>query len=194
MAPVYQPELWRDLFVMLGSAAGALVGLLFVVVSLHFGRITETVDYNMRVTLDGARFNTMHLLTVLVEAAAILTPQPLPWLGIELIALNLFGLRLPLIIIWRYADKHITISQRGGFPTALIATIMAAYLAGAAGGAVLFVRPNWGLFLVALSCVTKIVRSVLTAWCSCSERRGRVRKDSGWPARRSVPTRVRFGR
>ena len=33
MEAVYPLELWRDLFFMIGSAAGALVGLLFVVAS-----------------------------------------------------------------------------------------------------------------------------------------------------------------
>ncbi|HEV2562013.1 MAG TPA: hypothetical protein VGT78_07710 [Rhizomicrobium sp.] len=164
MESAYHPELWRDLFFMIGSAAGALVGLLFIVVSLHIDKINELADYNMRVTLEGARFNTMHLLTVLVEAAAVLTPQPLSFLGIELIVINLFGLRLPVTIIYKYFDKHITISARGGFPTLLIATIITAYLLGAAGGATLFGHPNWGLYLVTISCLTKIVRSVLTAW------------------------------
>jgi hypothetical protein len=158
------PDAWRDLFEMIGASAGALVGLLFIVVSLHFDKITERADHNMRVTFQGARYNTLHLLTVLVEAAVVLTPQPPLFLGLELIAVNLFGLRLPFTIIWQYADKNITISERGGFPWALIATVIAAYLAGAAGGAAIFAHASWGLYLVAASCVTKLVRSVLTAW------------------------------
>lgn len=164
MEITYQPELWRDLFVMIGSSAGALVGLLFIVVSLHFGRINELADHSMRVTIEGAKFNTLHLLTVLVEAAAVLVPQPLAFLGAELVVINLFGLRLPFTIIYKYFDKHITISERGGFPAILIATIIAAYLLGAAGGAVLSMEHGWGLYLVAGSCLIKIVRSVMTAW------------------------------
>jgi hypothetical protein len=164
MEVVYPLELWRDLFFMIGSAAGALVGLLFVVVSLHFDKINELSDYNMRATIDGARFNTIHLLTVLIEAAAVLTPQPLVFLGAELIVLNLLGLRLPFTIIYKYFDKHVTISTRGGFPTLLVATIIAAYLMGAAGGAALTAHLYWGLYLVAIACLTKIVRSVMTAW------------------------------
>jgi hypothetical protein len=158
------PEAWRDLFEMIGASAGALVGLLFIVVSLHFDKIAERSDANMRITFEGARYNTLHLLTVLVEAAVVLTPQPPVLLGAELIAINLFGLRLPLRIIYRYRNQNITISQRGGFPTALIATVITAYLAGAAGGAAIFEHASWGLYLVAGSCVTKLVRAVLTAW------------------------------
>ena len=155
---------WHDVFVVIGTSAGALVGLLFIVISLHFDRIAERSDVNMRVTIEGARNNTLHLLTVLVESLAVLTPQPLPFLGAELIALNVYGLRLPFTIIRRYVGQGITISHRGGFPTGLLATIIAAYLVGAAGGAAVFYALDWGLYLVALSCIVKLVRSVLTAW------------------------------
>jgi hypothetical protein len=160
----FRLEAWRDLIVMIGTSAGALVGLLFIVMSLHFDKIGERSDDNMRLTIEGGRNNTFHLLTVLVEAAAILTPQPLSFLGAELVALNLFGLRLPLSILYKYARKPITISERGGFPTVLVGTIIVAYLAGAAGGALLFQGVPWGIYLVAASLVVKLVRSVLTAW------------------------------
>ena len=164
METAYQPELWHDLFEMIGASAGALVGLLFIVVTLHFDKISERSDNNMRATMQGARFNMYHLLTVLVEAAIVLAPQPPLFAGIELIGLNLFGLRLPFTIIYKYLDKNLTISDRGGFPTALIATIIAAYVLGIAGGVAMIARPSWGLYLVTLSCLTKLVRSVLTAW------------------------------
>jgi hypothetical protein len=164
MESAYKPELWHDLFVMIGTSAGALVGLLFVVVSLHLGKISERADHNVRATIDGARYNTIHLLVVLVEAAVVLTPQPLFWVGVELIAINVFGLRGPLAFTRSYFDKKITISHRGGFPTALILTIVAAYLLGIAGGVAAVRRLDWSLYLVAASCVLKIVRAVLTAW------------------------------
>jgi len=160
----YKPELWRDFFVMIGTSAGALVGLLFVVISLHLDRIVERDDANMRITVEGARNNTYHLLSVFIEAALLLTPQPSALVGAELIAINLFGLRLPLRIVRRFLGQGVTISERGGFPTVLIATVIAAYLVGAAGGLALLSSRDWGLYLIAASCITKIVRTVLTAW------------------------------
>jgi hypothetical protein len=160
----YKPELWHDLFVMIGTAAGALVGLLFIVMSLHLDKISERSDFNMRATVDGARYNTIHLLVVLAEAAVVLTPQPLSFIGAELIALNVFGMRGPLAFSYKYFDKRITISPQGGFPMGLILTIFGAYLLGVAGGVALFRLMDWGLYLVAASCVIKIVRAVLTAW------------------------------
>lgn len=149
---------------MIGASAGALVGLLFIVVTLHFGRIAERADDNMRITMQGARYNMFHLLTVLVEAAIILAPQPLAFAGVELIAVNLFGLRLPIVIIYRYFGKNITISGSGGFPTMLLATIISAYLLGAAGGVMMFHHAGLAIYMIAVSCLIKLVRSVLTAW------------------------------
>jgi hypothetical protein len=91
MENAHQLEQWRDLYVMLGTSSAALIGLLFVVMSLHLdGIMKNPVFYNR------AHNITHHLLTTLVEAALILTPQPMTVLGAELVALNLFGLRLPL--------------------------------------------------------------------------------------------------
>lgn len=160
----YQPEAWRDLFMMLGTTAGALVGLLFIVMSLHLDRLSDLPEQNMRVTIEGSRYNILHLLTVVVEAAMLLVPQPLLWLAVELVAINLFGLRLPLIIIRRYARRHLTISERGGFPTGLIVTVIAAYLLGATGGGLMTLSPVVGLYLVTAGLLIKIVRSALTAW------------------------------
>lgn len=164
MEPAYQPEQWHDLFEMIGASAGALVGLLFIVITLHFNKIADRADDNMRITMQGARYNMFHLLTVLVEAAIILAPQPLAFAGAELIAVNLFGLRLPIIIIHRYFNKNITIGNNGGFPTLLLATIIFAYLLGAAGGAMMFHYSGWAIYMVAVSCLIKLVRSVMTAW------------------------------
>lgn len=164
MESTYKPELWHDLFLMIGTSAGALVGLLFIVMSLHLDKIRKRADYNIRAIIDGARYNTIHLLVVLVESAVILAPQPLSFVGAELIAVNLFGLQGPLGFTCKYFNKHITISHRGDFPAGLLLTIAIAYLVGIAGGIAALRLLNWSLYLVAASCVLKIVRAVLTAW------------------------------
>jgi hypothetical protein len=35
MEYAYQAELWRDMFVVLGTSSAALIGLLFIATSLH---------------------------------------------------------------------------------------------------------------------------------------------------------------
>ncbi len=163
MDNIYHSELWRDLYVMLGTSAGALVGLLFVVISLHVEKV-DNPAYNLRMIIEGARNNTYHLLNVLVMATLVLMPQPLPVLGAELLAINLFGLRLPLIRTYKYCIKPVTVTSRGDFPYVLILTIIVGYLLGIGGGAALIRNEEWGLYPVTLCCITLIVRSVLTAW------------------------------
>ncbi len=164
MESAYKPELWHDVFVVIGTSAGTLVGLLFVVISLHIGKLGERTDHDMRAIVDGARHNTVHLLIVLIEALVVLAPQPPSMAGAELIALNVFGMRGPVLFSVKYAGKRISISPQGRFPTGLILTIAAAYLAGIGGGIAVLRHIDWSFHLVAASCVAKIVRSVLTAW------------------------------
>jgi hypothetical protein len=161
---IYKQELWHDLFMLIGTSAGALVGLLFIVMSLHLDKISRRSDVNMRATIEGARNNTLHLLTVLAEAAVVLTPQPATFVGAELIVLNILGLRLPLLFAYRYLNQNITISHRGSFPTGLILTVIATYILGIIAAVAVFMGTSWALYLVAASCVIKIVRAVLTAW------------------------------
>ena len=67
----FQPEQWRDLYVMLGTTAGALIGLLFVAMSLHLDLMVSNPIFRLR-----ARNNTIHLLIMLVQAGLLLAPQP----------------------------------------------------------------------------------------------------------------------
>jgi hypothetical protein len=164
-----QFEAWRDLFVMTGTAAATLVGLLFVVMSLHASAIRDLTDYTMSATIHAARNNTYHLLTVLVTAVAMLTPQPIVCFGAELIVFHLFGLRLPIVFTYSHF-----IERRGGFPFSMIVTISTGYLTGAAGGAALMAGHPWGLLLVSASSAILLVRSVLTAWMLMFGRRSAV--------------------
>lgn len=93
MENLYQAELWRDLYVMVGSSSAALVGLLFIATSLHLDEFVKYPAFRRR-----AYTNTRNLLITFVEAALILIPQQMPILGAELLALNLIGLCFVLII------------------------------------------------------------------------------------------------
>jgi len=87
MKNAYQPELWQNVFVVLGSSSAALIGLLFIATSLHLDEIINNPILRRR-----ASNNTRYLLVTFVEALLILIPQPIPILGAELVAVNLFGL------------------------------------------------------------------------------------------------------
>jgi hypothetical protein len=95
MGYAYQAELWRDMFVVLGTSSAALIGLLFIATSLHLKEVV-----NNRVFYRRAFNNTCYLLIVLVEALLILIPQPMFILGAELVAINVLGLWLPLRFVY----------------------------------------------------------------------------------------------
>ena len=82
----YEPQEWQNLFVMVGGAAAALTGLLFVAMSLHSKTITANPLYVSR-----AAGTLMSLLTQLFIAGAVLIPgQSLTALGVEVEAAAAF--------------------------------------------------------------------------------------------------------
>lgn len=64
-------EGWSDYFLLVGSAAGALIGLLFVVVTLTANRERSTVIVGARVYMSPV---LLHFAFVLVLSAVALTP------------------------------------------------------------------------------------------------------------------------
>jgi hypothetical protein len=144
---------------MLGTSATAFIGLLFIVISLHLDEIVNNPVFRTR-----AHNNTIHLLTLVLEAVLILIPQSMLILGAELVAINLFGLRLPVSVIYKYYFKNKEIGNRGGFSIYRGITNMVGYLFGIAGGALLIEQSNWGMYLVAASFVIFLVCVVLNAW------------------------------
>jgi hypothetical protein len=87
---------WGELYVMLGTSSAALIGLLFVASSLHLNELLDKQVLRTR-----SRNLTLHLVAMLVQATAILTPQPLRFLGIEIIVVNLCGMYLPLTFVYK---------------------------------------------------------------------------------------------
>ena len=159
MEHAFQPELWRDLYVMLGTSAAALIGLLFIVSSLHLDEIVNNPAFRLR-----ARNNTLHLVVIFVESMLILTPQPMPILGAELFAINLFCLQFPLRFAYKYFYKDQDMGKRGGWSRYRSVTYTAGYLLGIAGGATLIGRASGNLYLVTASCGVLLVSVVSNAW------------------------------
>jgi hypothetical protein len=159
MENAYQPELWRDLYVMLGTSSAALVGLLFIVTSFHLDDIVNNPAFRLR-----ARYNTIFLLTTLVDAGVVLAPQPMIVLGIELIAINLYGLSIPLSNFYQIFYKNKKLAHRGGFSVYRAITYALAYVIGIAGGSALIEQRQWGLFLVTVSYFTLLITVVMNYW------------------------------
>ena len=87
-ASAYDPEAWHDFFVMLGSAAAAITGLIFIGLSIHLRTISAT-----SVLRERARFLIVGVMSIVVFAALGLVPQ-----GREALGLEILGLALALAI------------------------------------------------------------------------------------------------
>jgi len=150
---------WHDLYVMLGTSSAALVGLLFVATSLHLGEVASNPAFRVR-----AYHLTLYLLTLVVEAVIILVPQPVPFLGVEVFALNLVGLILPLSTTYTYVYKRPDASHRGGVKMSGVVALSLGYLLGMAGGISLIKETSWGMYIVAVSYTALLVTVVLRTW------------------------------
>ncbi len=153
----FQPEQWRELYVMLGTTAGALIGLLFVAMSMHLDLMTANPIFRLR-----ARNNTLHLLIMLVQAALLLAPQPVWLLGAELVVVNLLGLSLPLSFTYTYFFTRKAI--RRTFPIYPFVTYSSSYLAGIGGAAALILHAGWGIYLISASSLIVLVAVALNGW------------------------------
>jgi hypothetical protein len=159
METTHRPDAWHDLYVMLGTSSAALIGLLFVSTSLHLDQIMNNQIYRIR-----SRNVTLHLIVTLIQAAAILTPQPMAVLGVELVVVNLFGLWFPLSFTFRAFLMNRALGQSGNFSIYRSVTYIGSYLLGIAGGAALVKLANWGMYLVTFAYVTFLVAAIWNAW------------------------------
>ena len=152
-------DAWHDLYVMLGTSSAALIGLLFIATSIHLGEVVSNPGFRVR-----SYNQTLYLLTLLVEAVLILIPQQVPFLGAELVVLNLVGLWFPISTSYTFLYKHRDDSHRGGMKISRAIPFSGAYLFGVAGGIALIQGSHWGMYIVTVSYTTLLVTVVLGAW------------------------------
>ena len=152
-------DAWHDLYVMLGTSSAALLGLLFVATSIHLGEVVSNLGFRVR-----SYNQTVYLLILLVLAVLILVPQPLPFLGAELMVLNLVGLWIFIRTYYTFFYKHRDNSHRGGMTTSRAIPFGGAFLLGIAGGIALIRGSLWGMYIVTVSYTTLLVTVLLGTW------------------------------
>ena len=152
-------DAWQNLYVMLGSSSAALIGLLFVAASLHLNEVVSNPGFRVR-----SYNQTLYLLTLVVGAVLILVPQPVPFLGAELMVLNLVGLWIAISTSYTFIYKHRDDVHRGGMKMSRAIPLCGAYLLGIAGGIAVIQDSRWGMYIVTVSYTTLLVTVVLGAW------------------------------
>src|SRR4029078_9963292 len=100
---------WDTFAVIIGGSAGALVGLLFVALSIHAGRVAESADLRNRAAQTLVIFAVVLLIGVLL--AIPLQPEWL--LGAELLALGVLAAGLLVVLDHRagQSDSHKSLAQ-----------------------------------------------------------------------------------
>ena len=154
----FLPSSWNELYLMLGSSSAALIGLLFVATSLHLAEIANEDIYRLR-----AQYTMLSLLSMLLQGAAVLIPQPITVLGVELLAVNLWGLSFPIPLLSK-AMKIPGSRGRGGFSVRRAGIFIAAYLVGFIGAGVVATGREWGMYGVSMSYTMLLTISIWNGW------------------------------
>ena len=150
---------WHDFATMIGSASGALTGLLFVAVSLNANRIAGHAG------LRASAAQTLVLfITPLIVTAALLTPDQPGWvLGGELIAI---GVVAGLVLLVNHPAKQ----ALGDEEQRLISIFnhpapnVTAMLLVTASGVTVAAGQGAGLYLLFPASILVFVSGVLNAW------------------------------
>jgi hypothetical protein len=153
---------WSSFYVMIGSSAAALTGLMFVVISLVAGR--ERAE----ATHDGiATFTTptvMHFVAALLLSAVLIAPwRSLVHVGVAAALIGLYGVVYILRVMYR--TRRLTV-YRADFEDWIWYTILpfVAYGAISAGALALAAVPVQALFILAGGVVLLIFIGIRNAW------------------------------
>jgi hypothetical protein len=152
------PETWNNLYLMLGTSSAALIGLLFVATSLHLSEVANQEVYRLR-----AQYTTLILVSTLLQAIAILMPQPMQILGAELLAINLWGLSFPITLLVKTL-KIPDARGRGGFSVRRAAFFIFGYLLGIAGSAAVAADYAWGMYVITACYANCLLATIWNAW------------------------------
>lgn len=150
-------EAWHDLFVRVGGAAAALVGLLFVAVSINLEQVLE-----LKAVPSLAARSLAVLLAQLVLSVLVLTPgQPVRLLCLEITALGI--VLLPGVIVSAFRT-HLGRDARWQWsvPTILLALISSAPTV--VTGLSLVAEAGGGLYWAIVEVLTGFSVATYNAW------------------------------
>ena len=152
MHDAYQVSQWHSLYTTLGGSAAALAGLLFIAVPIQIGQIAKSAIFRAR-----AWGNTYIVVSLVVIAGFVLTPQSVTALGCELCA--------PAIVFIALMSRTMILVVRAGLhlPWRPFVSILL-NLVGLASGISLIVRHGGGMYLVTLEFLSGIVWVMYGAW------------------------------
>jgi hypothetical protein len=149
-------EGWQEFAVIIGGAAAALTGLLFVAVSIRLDTIGPSQELRSRAAQTLTLFISVTVLGVLLSIPA----QPRWVLGAELVLLALVGGASLLVLDQRAEVEHPRLRRA---LTRASPNIVTMALIGASGILVIL-GLEWGLYLDVVASVAALIGGVVSAW------------------------------
>lgn len=152
---------WHEFYLLLGTAASALIALLFVAVSIGVGYLTHERSVATRVFISPV---IVHFGSVLLMCAVALTPAKTPLLIESVISLNaIAGAIVSCVILSRVIQTESTEVvfidnlAYGAGPALGYLVILAAMISAAYGW-------EWSLYLLATGMLLLLMVNIRNAW------------------------------
>jgi len=157
MDAAYDPGAWHDLGVALVSASAALLGLVFVVVSLHLRAVVDDPVLRRRAEI----MLGLLAMTLAASAALLIPEQSREALGIELMPIALIYITLSTLATFRatHAPQGVSRDRLARF---IIGELSAGLVF--AGGLGLLVHALGGAYLAAAGVVLGVLIAMLAIW------------------------------
>jgi modulator of FtsH protease len=153
----YRPDQWHDFFVMVGAGAAALLGLVFVALSLNVNVVTQDASHRYRAidTLAGMAG------VFAICALALMGGQDHVAVGIEWFVVATISIAV-------YVRGYILAARRGGSAAWLLArrvvAIAVLYVGQLVGAALLVAGHSAGLYVAAVAMVAALAFMISGAW------------------------------
>ena len=149
---------WSEFAVVTGGAAAALVGLLFVAVTLRIDAISRAPDLRSRAA------QTLMLFAVALVTAIVMTVPAQPnWvLGAELLAIAILG-GVAMLVLNSLAEKVSHTDPIASLVDRFGPNATTIILIGAAG-ILLATKVRWGIYLLVPAQLAALIGGVLSAW------------------------------
>lgn len=151
---------WENFYVIVGSSAGALTGLQFVVMTL----IADVQIASMREIRAFGTPTVVHFSAALIISAVLSAPwHAFSDVGLCLGAFGATGLLYSLVVV-RHARKQTGYSPDRGDWFWFVALPLVAYAALTVAAVLLFTLPGWGLFVIAVTTLVLLFIGIHNAW------------------------------
>jgi hypothetical protein len=155
---------WQNFYVIIGTAAATLTGLLFVVITLVSGVLGRVSSPSSGIRVFSTP-NVLHFGTALLIAALLSAPWPALWEASLLVGLaGLWGVIYVFIVLWevrhRLANYHLVLSDWLWYTL----LPLLAYSALLVGGILLPISAALALFVIAAATLLLVIMGIRNAW------------------------------